>query len=68
MRPDLDPAHLTPDDCFRELATILARGLCRLRDKAALTPHQTSAPQIVPESSDSAVAVPPDSWLTVHTG
>ncbi|QEL20630.1 hypothetical protein [Limnoglobus roseus] len=68
MRPDLDPAFLTPDDRRHELAAILARGLIRLRDKAALTPGQTSATQIVPESSDSAVAVPPDTWLTVHTG
>jgi hypothetical protein len=60
VRPDLDPAHLTPDDRRAELASILARGLCRLRDKAALTPERTSATQIVPESSDSAVAVPPD--------
>ncbi|QEL20759.1 hypothetical protein [Limnoglobus roseus] len=68
MRPDLDPAHLSPDDRLYELAAILARGLLRLRDKAALTPGHTSAPQILPESSDSAVAEPADTWLTVHTG
>ncbi|QEL20462.1 hypothetical protein [Limnoglobus roseus] len=68
MRPDLDPAHFSPDDRFRELAAILARGLIRLRDKVALTPRHTSAPQILPKSSDSSVAVHPDTWLTVHTG
>lgn len=60
VRPDLDPAYLTPDDRLRELAAILVRGVCRLRDKAALTFGHTSAAQIVPDSSDSAVAVPSD--------
>jgi hypothetical protein len=75
VRPDLDPATLSPDDRRDELAAILARGLLRLRDRAALgpppvTPGHTSpsATQIVPESRDSDVAVRADTWLTVTTG
>ena len=68
MRPDLDPAYLSPDGRFHELVALLASGLLRLRDKTARTPGQTSATQIVSDSSDSAVAVGPETWLTVHTG
>ena len=36
MRLDLDPCQMTPDERRREVAAILAAGLRRLRDRAAL--------------------------------
>ena len=72
MRPDLDPDQLTPDERRQELAELLARGITRLRDRAALlTSPPTSATQNLPDSEpirDSGVALAPESWLHVTTG
>ncbi len=68
MRPDLNPADLTPDERRQELAELLAR----LRDRAALlTSHPISATQNLLDSEtilDSGVALKPESWLRVATG
>jgi hypothetical protein len=38
MRLDLEPSQMTPDERRGEVAAILAVGLRRLRDRAALAP------------------------------
>ena len=65
-RPDLSPSELTPDQRRRELAGLLARGLRRLRDRAALAGDPTSA--IPSEASFSTLEAVPDKSLTVHAG
>ena len=65
-RPDLPPSELTPDQRRRELAGIFARGLRRLRDRAALTGDPTSANP--PSASNSTLEAVPDKSLTVHAG
>jgi len=65
-RPELPPSELTPDQRRRELAGLLARGLRRLRDRAALVTDPTSA--ISPEASNSALEAVADKSLTVHAG
>jgi hypothetical protein len=70
MRPDLDPAQLTPDECFQEVAAIFAAGLLRLRDRAALASDPGQHP--VPENSDTASTEPLEvsgqTSVTVHGG
>ena len=65
-RPDLPPSELTPDQRRRELAAILARGLRRLRDRAALPGEPTSA--IPSDASETTLEAVPDKSLTVHAG
>ena len=65
-RPDLPPSELTPGQRRRELASILARALRRLRDRAALTGEPTSANPS--EASFSTLEAVPDKSLTVHAG
>ncbi len=65
MRPDLDPAQLTPDERRREVAAILAAGLCRLRDRSALDPSAAENPAEAAEKSLEAVRENP---LTVLVG
>ena len=65
-RPDLPPSELTSGQRRRELAGLLARGLRRLRDRAALAGKPTSAnPSEASETTLEAVA---DKSLTVHAG
>jgi len=65
-RPDLPPSELTPDQRRRELAALLAEGLRRLRDRAAMPSDPTSAnPSAASKSTLEAV---PDKSLTVHAG
>ena len=66
QRPDLPPSELTPDQRRRELASILARGLRRLRDRAALPAEPTSANPT--EASFSTLESVADKSLTVHAG
>ena len=66
LHPDLPPSELTPDQRRRELAALLARGLRRLRDRAALPGDPTSA--IRSEASNSALEAVADKSLTVHAG
>ena len=65
-RPDLPPSELTPDQRLRELASIFARGLLRLRDRAALAGEPTSANPT--EAWFSTLQAVPDNSLTVHAG
>ena len=65
-RPDPPPSELTPDHRRRELAGILARGLRRLRDRAALATDPTSS--IPSEASNSTLEAVADKSLTVHAG
>jgi len=70
MRPELDPARLTPEERLREVATILAGGLLRLRDRAAL-PNPTAphpAPEIPATASTQGLEVPANKSVTVHGG
>lgn len=63
MRTDLDPSEMTPDERRREVAAILAGGLRRLRDRAALATSDNPPKPV--ESRLEAVPVNP---LTVHVG
>ena len=65
-RPDLPPSELNPDQRRRELVGLLARGLRRLRDRAALAGEPTSANPS--EASISTLEAVPDKSLTVHVG
>ena len=65
-RPEAPPSELTPDRRRRELAGLLARGLRRLRDRAALAGDLTSA--IPTEASISTHEAVADKSLTVHAG
>ena len=61
-----DAARLTPDERFREVATILAAGVLRLRQRAALpTDDRQGKP---PESSTAGLEVLHETVLSVHTG
>ena len=70
MRPDLDPSQLTPDECLDGVAAILAAGLLRLRDRAALGAMSPAAPdsEKLAEAVKEPLAVPPDPSVTVHAG
>ena len=65
-RLELPPSKLTPDGRRRELVGILAQGLRRLRDRAAISSEPTSA--IPSEASNSTLEAVPDKSLTVHAG
>ncbi len=66
MRPDLDPSLLTPDERRREVAAILAAGLRRLRDRAALA----SVPVLEnpSETAEKPLEAVPENSLSVHVG
>ena len=65
-RPDPPSSELSPDQRRHELAGILARGLRRLRDRAALSAEPNSA--IPSEASKLTLEAVPDKSLTVHAG
>lgn len=60
------PAESTPDDRFREIAAILARGVLRLRARhlRAADFSSTDSPEFVPDGLE----VPRDPRLSVHSG
>lgn len=68
MRPDADPAFLTPAKRFRELASILATGVIRLRDRAALAadPGEHLAPENPEKTGDSCLELSGKTVLSVH--
>ncbi|MSR55825.1 MAG: hypothetical protein EXS09_21510 [Gemmataceae bacterium] len=66
MHADLDPSLMTPDERCREVAAILASGLLRLRDRAALASDTASENPSEPVGN-SLEAVPANP-LTVHVG
>jgi len=70
MRPEADPAFLTPAERFRELAGILAAGILRLRDRAALAadPSEHSAPENPEKTGDSCLELSAKTVLSVQGG
>ena len=66
MPAEFPTSELTPDERRREVVSILATGLRRLRDRAAL-PVETS-PSIPVESSNSSLEAVPANPLTVPAG
>jgi hypothetical protein len=69
MRP-FDNSDLTPQDRFREIAAVLATGVLRLRDRAALAaePGEHLAPKNPEKTGDSCLELPGKTVLSVHTG
>lgn len=66
MHDCADAARLTPDERLREVATILAAGVLRLRRRAALpTDDATKKP---PELASAGLEVFEETVLSVHTG
>jgi hypothetical protein len=70
MRPDIDPARMTPDERLREIAAILAAGILRLRSRAALPADsgQHSGPENLPETGPDRLEVPGETVLSVQNG
>ena len=66
MRTDLDPSQMTPDERRREVAAILATGVRRLRDRAALTSVPASEKPSNPDGT--YLEAVPANPLTVHVG
>ena len=61
-----DPADLSPDDCRRAVAAILAAGLLRLRDRSAL--RSSFASPNLSKTLRPELALPPRVGPTVHGG
>jgi hypothetical protein len=70
MRPDADPAFMTSEERLREVASIFAAGLLRLRARAALPtdPGQIPEPENLSKSGQDCLEVSPETVLSVHTG
>ncbi len=81
MRPHDDPAAMTADERLREVASILAAGILRLRSRAALPDdcltlrplpegegRGEGAPKNPPESGQDCLEVPGKTVLSIHTG
>jgi hypothetical protein len=66
MRPDLDPSQMTPAERRRAVAAILAAGLRRLRDRAALASVPT--PEIPSSAAEKPLETVPENPLSVHVG
>ena len=66
MRLDLDPSLMTPDERRRAIAELLAAGLRRLRDRAALgsVPSSENSSKHVGNTLEDV----PDIALNVHAG
>ena len=67
MRPDLEPSQLTLDERFNGVAAILATGLLRLRDRAALG-ATCADPENLAEASKEPLAERPEPSVTVQAG
>jgi hypothetical protein len=62
-----DTDFLIPDERRRAVARILAAGVLRLRDRAALPdPAAPPAPKDLTESDQNCLEVPAETRLTVH--
>lgn len=70
MRPHDDRTDLTADGRLREVASILAAGVLRLRARAALPTDSgdDSGRQNPLESGQDCLEVPTETVLSVHTG
>jgi hypothetical protein len=66
MRHDIETDTLTPDERRRAVARILAAGVLRLRERAALA--APAAPKILSESGPNCLEVLPETRLSVHPG
>jgi len=66
MRSDVDPASLTPEDRFREVAALLAAGLLHLR--ATDDPAGRPAPEKSSNSTPNCLELPGETVLSGHTG
>ena len=62
-----DPAHMTPEQRVEEIASILAAGVCRLRQRAAVL---TSCPtlEIPADSARNCLDDSPETRLHGHRG
>lgn len=61
-----DPTRLSPDERFREVATILAAGISRLRQSSALPSENIK--RNLAESSPDGLEVPAETRLSVRVG
>jgi len=61
-----DPTRLSPDERFREVATILAAGISRLHQNSALSAENAEKNQA--ESSPDGLEVPAETRLSVRVG
>jgi hypothetical protein len=67
MMSQRDPATLAPAERFQEVAAILAAGVRRLRDRAALRIDHP-APENPAESLETCLEVSPETVLSVQRG
>lgn len=58
-----DTARLAPDERLREIASILATAVLRLRQRAALPPAEN-----VENPVSAGLAIPPETRLSVRVG
>ena len=65
MPPLLDPADLSPEDRFRELAALLATALARLPRPIPVTLPPS---KLLREKSRNELAVSAEKSVTVHAG
>lgn len=70
MRADLDPAQLTPEERFHEVAAIFATSLRRLRDRSALAGETAEPPtsENLTLTSANSLEVAEETSVTVHGG
>lgn len=70
MRPFDDDPSPTPDERFDELASILAAGVLRLHQRAALPTRDADValPEEVEGTADPWLEVPAGTRLSVHVG
>ncbi len=66
MRLDDDAAPTSPAERCHAIARILAAGILRVRQRAALPPG--SAANEAPESGQDCLEVPAETVLSVHVG
>ena len=67
MRFDDDPASLSPDERRTAIARILADGVLRLWNRAALLPDDGD-PKNPSNSGENRLEAVPENPLTVHVG
>jgi len=66
MHDSADAAPITPDERLREVASILAAGVLRLRQRVALPTDD--AQKNLAEMPVAGLEVPDETVLSVHTG
>lgn len=66
MRPDADPARMTPDERLREIAAIFASGLLRLRARTALSTDPDA--KNLSKTGQDSLELSAETSLSVHTG